>query len=64
MALRRSLAHRSGRLSPLNLEIGQQDDGPPTPPKTRLQRFREWRFKPMGLEPSPELLAVSVGERT
>lgn len=25
------------------------------------QRVREWRFKPMGLEPTPELAAVAVG---
>ena len=58
----RSLAHRVARISPLNLDIDRQDDGPPTPPKSQLQRFREWKFRPMGLEPSPELVAVSVGE--
>lgn len=60
--IRRSLAHRAGRISPLNVEHAEQDDGPGTPDKSRLQRFRDWRFKPMGLEPSPELVAVSVGE--
>ena len=25
------------------------------------QRIREWRFRPMGLEPTPELAAVAVG---
>jgi len=60
----RSLAHRVGRISPLSVENGEtgEDGGPPTPKRSHLQRFREWRFKPMGLEPSPELVAVAVGE--
>lgn len=58
----RNLAHRVGRISPLNVELEGQEDGPPTPHKSRLQRFRDWNFKPMGLEPTPELVAVSIGE--
>ena len=58
----RNLAHRVGRISPLNVELEGQDNGPPTPHKSRLQRFRDWKFKPMGLEPTPELVAVSIGE--
>ena len=57
----RNLAHRVGRISPLNVENARQEDGPSTPDKSRLQRFREWEFKPLGLEPSPELVALSVG---
>ncbi|CAK0783008.1 hypothetical protein CVIRNUC_006203 [Coccomyxa viridis] len=56
----RKIAHRVGRISPLNVENARQEDGPPTPNKSRLQRFREWQFKPLGLEPSPELIALSV----
>ena len=62
MMLCRNLAHRVGRMSPLNVELEGQDNGPPTPHKSRLQRFRDWKFKPMGLEPTPELVAVSIGE--
>ena len=58
----RKIAHRVGRISPLNVENARQEDGPPTPNKSRLQRFREWQFKPLGLEPSPELIALSVGK--
>lgn len=58
----RNLAHRVGRISPLNVELEGQEDGPPTPHKSGLQRFRDWKFKPMGLEPTPELVAVSIGE--
>ena len=61
MMLCRNLAHRVGRISPLNVELEGQEDGPPTPHKSRLQRFRDWKFKPMGLDPTPELVAVSIG---
>jgi hypothetical protein len=64
----RSLAHRS-RLSAFNVEgstsaAEEAEDMEHAPPgaKTCMQRVRDWRFRPLGLEPSPELAAVAVGE--
>lgn len=45
---------------PLSAADGEEDNSV-LPVKTWRQRVRDWRFRPMGLEPTPELAAVAVG---
>ncbi|BDA45897.1 Folate-biopterin transporter 1, chloroplastic [Coccomyxa sp. Obi] len=59
-----SLAHR-GRAEVFQLErpvaaVDGAEGESESPEKTWRQRVRNWRFRPMGLEPTPELAAVAV----